>query len=91
MPRDRNNKFQTALFKKYQRNVGIDDPAVSMHSKGIPTRKMAEILEELIHKEDIKSIIWRITEIRIKRNNIWRSRHLIIDTVEKECDIFAME
>ncbi|MGP6239973.1 transposase [Cuniculiplasma sp. SKW4] len=33
MPRDRNNEFQTALFEKYQRIVGIDDLVVSMYSK----------------------------------------------------------
>ncbi|MGP6207975.1 transposase, partial [Cuniculiplasma sp. SKW3] len=39
IPRDRDNEFQTALFEKYQRNVGIDDLVVSMYSKGISTRK----------------------------------------------------
>jgi transposase-like protein len=47
IPRDRNNEFQTALFEKYQRNVGIDDLVVSTYSKGISTRKMAEILEDV--------------------------------------------
>ena len=40
VPRDRNNEFQTALFERYQRNVGIEDIVVSMYSKGISTRKM---------------------------------------------------
>ena len=38
IPRDRDNEFQTALFEKYQRNVGIDDLVVSMYSKGVSTR-----------------------------------------------------
>ena len=29
VPRDRNNEFQTALFDRYQRNVGIDDLVIS--------------------------------------------------------------
>ena len=33
VPRDRNNEFQTALFERYQRNVGIDDLVVSMYSR----------------------------------------------------------
>ena len=61
IPRDRNKEFQTALFEKYQRNVGIDDLVVSMYSKGISTRKMAEILEELFHNKYSKSTISRIT------------------------------
>jgi transposase-like protein len=32
------------MFDRYQRNMGIDDLVVSMYSKGISTRKMAEIL-----------------------------------------------
>ena len=106
IPRNRNNEFQTALFEKYQRNVGIDDLVVSMYSKGISTRKMAEILEELFHNKYSKSTISRITEITVSEINTWRSRplekryiaifmdamffSLRRDTVEKECVIFAM-
>ena len=32
-------------------NVGIDDLVVSMYSKGISIRRMAEILEELFHNK----------------------------------------
>ena len=49
VPRDRSNEFQTALFQRYERNIGIDDLVISMYSKGVSTRKMAEILEELFH------------------------------------------
>ncbi|MGP6207758.1 transposase, partial [Cuniculiplasma sp. SKW3] len=69
IPRDRDNEFQTALFEKYQRNVGIDDPVVSMYSKGISTRKMAEILEELFHNKYSKSTISRITDITVTEIN----------------------
>ncbi|WMT44402.1 MAG: transposase [Cuniculiplasma divulgatum] len=65
VPRDRSNEFQTALFEPYQRNIGIDDLVVSMYSKGISTRKMAEILEELFHNKYSKSTISRITEITV--------------------------
>ena len=61
VPRDRNNEFQTALFQPYQRSIGIDDLVVSLYSKGISTRKMAEILEELFHNKYSKSTISRIT------------------------------
>ena len=103
---DRDNEFQTALFEKYQRNVGIDDLVVSMYSKGVSTRKMAEILEEIFHNKYSRSTISRITEITVTEINTWRSRplekryiaifmdamffSLRRDTVEKECVIFAM-
>ena len=76
VPRDRENEFQTALFDRYQRNVGIDDLVVSMYSKGVSTRKMAEILEELFHNRYSKSTISRITDITIPEISKWRSRPL---------------
>ncbi|MGP6293821.1 transposase [Caldiplasma sukawensis] len=42
----RNNKFQTALIEKYQRNAGITDFVLSMYSKKISKRDMAEIIEQ---------------------------------------------
>ena len=76
VPRDRNNEFQTALFQPYQRSIGIDDLVVSLYSKGISTRKMAEILEELFHNKYSKSTISRITEITVPEIGKWRSRPL---------------
>jgi putative transposase len=106
VPRDRDNEFQTALFDRYQRNVGIDDLVVSMYSKGVSTRKMAEILEELFHNRYSKSTISRITDITVPEISKWTSRalekryiaifmdamffSLRRDTVQKECVIFAM-
>ena len=103
VPRDRDNEFQTALFERYQRNIGIDDLVVSMYSRGISTGKMAEILEELFHNRYSRSTISRITVPEISK---WRSRRLekryiaiFMDavffslrreTVQKECVIFAM-
>ena len=106
VPRDRDNEFQTALFDRYQRNIGIDDLVVSLYSKGVSTRKMAEILEEIFHNKYSKSTISRITDITIPEINKWRTRpldrryiaifmdamffSLRRDTVQKECVIFAM-
>ena len=76
VPGDRNNEFQTALFEPYQRSIGIDDPVVSMYSKGISAGKMAEILEELFHNKYSKSTISRIAEITVPEINRWRLRTL---------------
>ena len=43
VPRDRDNEFQTALFDRYQRNIGIDDLVVSCtvsHSSGQFTKRI---------------------------------------------------
>ncbi len=106
VPRDRNNEFQAALFERYQRNIRIDDLDVSMYSKGISTRKIAEILEELFQNRYSRSTISRITDITVPEISKWRSRRLekryiaiFMDavffslwreTVQKECVIFAM-
>jgi transposase-like protein len=62
------------MFDRYQRNMGIDDLVVSMYSKGISTRKMAEILEELFHNKYSKSTISRITDITVPEIQKWISR-----------------
>ena len=106
VPRERNNEFQTVLFEPYQKNMGIDDLVVSMYSKGISTRKMAEILEELFHNKYSRSTISRITDITMNEITKWQSRNLqkryiaiFMDamffslrreTIDKECVIFAM-
>ena len=106
VPRDRNNEFQTALFERYQRNFGIDDPVVSMYSKGVSTRKMVEILEELFHNKYSRSTISRITDTTVPEISKWRSRrlekryiaifmdavffYLRRETVQEERVIFAM-
>ena len=77
-----------------------------MYSKGISTRKMAEILEELFYNKYSKSTVSRITEITVPEINKWRSRplekryiaifmdavffSLRHETVQKEYIIFAM-
>ena len=86
MPRDRDNEFPTAMFDRYQRNIGIDDLVVSMYSKGVSTRKMAEILEELFHNRYSKSTISRITDITVPEISKWRSRRL-----EKRCIAIFMD
>ncbi len=48
IPWDRINVFRTALFEKYQRNVGIYDPAVSMF-RGVSSVNIGEILEDLFN------------------------------------------
>ncbi|MDS0257173.1 transposase [Thermoplasmatales archaeon AK] len=33
VPRDRNNEFQTALFERYQRSIGIDDLVACLYGR----------------------------------------------------------
>ncbi len=77
-----------------------------MYSKGISTRKMAEILEGLFHNRYSKSTISRITDTTMPEISKWISRplekryiaifmdamffSLRRETVQKEYVIFAM-
>ena len=72
VPRDRINEFQTVLFQRYELTIGIDDLVISMYSKGVSTRKMAEILEELFHNRYSRSTISGITDITLPEINKWR-------------------
>ena len=47
-----------------------------MYSKGISTRKMAEILEELLHNKYSRSTISRITDITVPEIEKWKKRSL---------------
>ena len=47
-----------------------------MYSKGISTRKMAEILKELFHNRYSRPTISRITDITVPEISKWRSRRL---------------
>ena len=78
---DRNNEFQTALFKPYRRNIGIYDLVLSMYTKGISTRKMAEILEELFHNKYSRSTLSRITDITMSEISKRQSRTLDKNTL----------
>lgn len=84
----------------------MKDLILSMYSKGISTRKMAEILDEVFHSKYSRSTISRITDIALSEIEKWRrrslnKRYIAIfldamffslrrDTVQKECTIFAM-
>ncbi len=51
-----------------------------MYSKGVPTRKMTEVLEELFHNRYSESTISRIIAITVPEISKWVSRPLEKDT-----------
>ena len=76
VPRYRGNKFQPALFDRYQRIIGTEDLAVFICPKGVSTRKIVEILEERFHNKYSRSSISRITDITVSEISKWISRSL---------------
>ena len=48
IPRDRLNKFQNALFPPYVRLTdGLEEMVIKMYSKGVTTRKIADMVERM--------------------------------------------
>jgi putative transposase len=76
-PKDREGRFQTELFEKYQRNEKALMLAVAeMYVQGVSTRKVKKITEELcgldISKSQVSSIAKRLDE----EIRAWRMRTL---------------
>ena len=75
--RDRDGQFQPELFAKYQRNeqalvLGIAE----MYLKGISTRKIEPVLEELCGFGLSKSTVSKLAEAVDDECNSWRERPL---------------
>ena len=64
IPGDSN--FQTKVIEPYNRSIRIEDPIVSMYSNGISTRRIADIMEDILSNKYSKSTISRITEMSME-------------------------
>jgi transposase-like protein len=89
VPKDREGRFQTELFEKYQRNekalvLGL----VEMYVRGVSTRKVTKIIEELCGLEISKSqVSVLVKELDAEIGN-WRGRpvtkrypYLVVDAL----------
>lgn len=75
--RDRDGRFQPELFEQYQRNekalvLGITE----MYLKGVATRKVESVLEQLCGFGMSKSTVSRLTESIDEECEEWRNRPL---------------
>ena len=76
-PKDREGRFQTELFEKYQRNekalvLGL----VEMYVQGVSTRKVTKIIEELCGLEISKSQVSVLVKELDAEIGKWRGRPL---------------
>ncbi len=94
------------MFPSYKRNIGIEDMIISMYSKGVSTRKIGKVIEEIYNYSLSRSSVSRITDIVKPGIDKWNNRRLNKryiaiyidalfinirrDTVEKEAVIFAL-
>ena len=76
-PRDRNSDFEPQIVKKRQTVLGeLEDKIISLYAKGMSTRDIQELFEEIYGKEVSSSLISRITERLEPRIKEWQNRPL---------------
>lgn len=77
VPKDREGRFQTALFDRYQRNEKALTLAImEMYIQGVSTRKVKKITEELCGLEISKSQVSNLAKGLDEEVKIWRNRPL---------------
>jgi transposase-like protein len=77
VPKDREGRFQTELFEKYQRNEQALVLAIAeMYVNGVSTRKVKKITEELCGLEISKSQVSNLTKRLDGEIQEWRMREL---------------
>jgi len=78
VPKDRESRFQTELFEKYQRNEkALVLAIVEMYVQGVSTRKVKKITEELCGLEISKSQVSTLAKGLDKEVQKWRMRPLM--------------
>ena len=76
-PRDRNGTFEPELVGKHQRRLaGFDEKILALYAKGMTTRDIQEIVQDLYGVEVSPMLISSITEDLDTEVTAWRSRTL---------------
>ena len=76
-PRDRDGTFEPQVVGKYQRHVpGFDEKILAMYAKGMTTRDIQELVQELYGVEVSATLISEITDDLDKEVTAWRTRPL---------------
>jgi putative transposase len=77
IPRDRNGSFEPQLIGKYQRRLpGFDDKILALYAKGLTTRDIQEVVQELYGVEVSATLISEVTADLDGEVSLWRSRRL---------------
>ena len=77
VPRDREGRFQTALFERYQRSEkALVTTLMQMVVQGVSTRRVKEITTELCGRKFSSSTVSRLTEELDQQVQAWASRSL---------------
>jgi putative transposase len=76
-PRDRNGTFEPQIVGKHQRRIpDFDEKILALYAKGMTTRDIQEIVEELYGVEVSPTLISEITADLDEEVTAWRSRSI---------------
>jgi putative transposase len=76
-PRDRNGTFEPQLIKKGQRRLeGFDEKILALYAKGMTTRDIQEVVQELYDVEVSATLVSEITADLDAEVTAWRTRRL---------------
>lgn len=76
-PRDRDGEFEPELIKKNQtRFTAMDDKILSLYAKGMSTREIVDMFQELYSADISAGLISKVTNAVIDRVTEWQSRPL---------------
>ena len=76
-PRDRNGTFEPQLIGKHQRRLpGFDEKILALYAKGMTTRDIQEVVQELYGVEVSPSLVSEITADLDREVTEWRTRRL---------------
>lgn len=77
IPRDRRGTFEPLLIPKHQRRIpGFDDKILALYAKGMTTRDIQDVLQQLYGVEVSPTLISEITADLDQHVTVWRTRPL---------------
>ncbi|MGP4042066.1 IS256 family transposase [Gracilibacillus sp. D59] len=77
VPRDRENHFQTSVFKPYQRyEQWLGESIIHMYQQGMSTRDIGDFVEKVLGDTYSPTTISHVTDVLMEDIEAWQSRPL---------------
>lgn len=77
VPQDRDSTFEPKIVKKRQKDISaIDDKIISMYAKGMTTRRISEMIEDIYGFEVSEGMVSDITDRLLPEIEEWQNRPL---------------
>ena len=77
VPQDRDSTFEPKIVKKRQKDISaIDDKIISMYAKGMTTRQISEMIEDIYGFEVSEGMVSDITDRLLPEIEEWHNRPL---------------